>query len=141
MTPDDIDLVQSSFAKVVPISGTAAELFYGRLFEIAPEVKPLFKGDIKEQGKKLMMTLGVVVNGLKDLDSVLPTARELAARHVKYGVEPGHYSSVGAALLWTLDQGLGEDFTPETEAAWATAYSTLSGVMIAAAYSNIEAEE
>ncbi len=132
MTPNDIDLVQSSFAKVVPIKEAAAELFYGRLFEIAPEVKPLFKGDMKEQGRKLMMTLGVVVNGLKDLPSIVPAAEALAVKHNAYGVEPAHYEVVGAALLWTLEQGLGPDFTPATKAAWTSAYGTLSGVMIAA---------
>ncbi|OQP86855.1 hemin receptor [Rhizobium rhizosphaerae] len=132
MTPTDIDLVQSSFAKVVLIKEAAAELFYGRLFEIAPEVKPLFKGDMKEQGRKLMMTLGVVVNGLKDLPSIVPAAEALAVKHNDYGVKPEHYQVVGDALLWTLEQGLGPDFTPQTKSAWATAYGTLSGVMIAA---------
>ncbi|OLP56060.1 hemin receptor [Rhizobium rhizosphaerae] len=132
MTPTDIDLVQSSFAKVVPIKEAAAELFYGRLFEIAPEVKPLSKGDMKEQGRKLMMTLGVVVNGLKDLPSIVPAAEALAVKHNGYGVKPEHYQVVGDALLWTLEQGLGPDFTPQTKSAWATAYGTLSGVMIAA---------
>ncbi|WP_414899510.1 globin family protein [Rhizobium cremeum] len=132
MTPKDIDLVQSSFAKVVPIREAAAELFYGRLFEIAPEVKPLFKGEMKEQGRKLMTTLGVVVNGLRDLQSIVPAAVALAVKHNDYGVKPAHYEVVGDALLWTLEQGLGPDFTPETKAAWTSAYGTLSGVMIAA---------
>ncbi len=133
MTPSQIDLVQESFRKVAPIADTAAELFYGRLFEIAPQVKPLFRGDMKQQGKKLMGTLAVVVGGLRDLPSILPAAQSLARRHVDYGVKAEHYPPVRAALLWTLEQGLGADFTPEVEAAWSDAYGLLSSVMIEAA--------
>lgn len=133
MLPSQVDLVQSSFAKVAPISEAAAGLFYARLFEIAPEVKPLFKGDISEQGRKLMATLAVVVKGLSNLESVVPAAQALAKRHVAYGVTEAHYAPVGTALLWTLEQGLGPDFTPEVKAAWAEAYGLLSSVMIAAA--------
>jgi nitric oxide dioxygenase len=136
MQASDIDLVQSSFAKVAPIAPAAAKLFYGRLFEIAPQVKSLFKNDMDEQGRKLMMTLGVVVNGLKRLDGIVPVAQKLAIRHVEFGVKAEDYAPVGAALLWTLGQGLGADFTPKVEAAWTSAYATLSGVMIAAAYPN-----
>jgi nitric oxide dioxygenase len=134
MQAEQIDLVQSSFSKVAPIAPTAAKLFYGRLFEIAPEVKPLFRSDMDEQGRKLMMTLATVVNGLKNLDTIVPVAQQLAIRHVGYGVEAEHYTPVGQALLWTLGQGLGEAFTPEVEAAWTAAYTTLTGVMVAAAY-------
>ncbi|MFG1378791.1 globin family protein [Xanthobacter autotrophicus] len=133
MTPTQIDLVQDSFAKVAPIADTAAGLFYGRLFEIAPEVKPLFKGDMTTQGQKLMATLGVVVAGLKDLPRIVPAAQNLARKHVGYGVKTEHYAVVGSALLWTLEQGLGEAFTPEVKTAWADAYGLLSSVMIAAA--------
>ncbi|WP_454916578.1 globin family protein [Xanthobacter sediminis] len=134
MTPDQIELVRASFAKVAPIKDTAAGLFYGRLFETAPQVKPLFKGDMGEQGRKLMATLAVVVNGLKDLDAILPAVKALAVKHVDYGVRPEHYALVGAALIWTLEQGLGDDFTPETRAAWLSAYTILSDTMIAAAH-------
>ena len=134
MTPDQVTLVQQSFAKVAPISETAAGLFYDRLFEIAPSVKPLFPTDMKEQRKKLMATLAVVVNGLNNLDSVLPAASALAKRHVTYGAKPEHYPIVGAALLWTLEKGLGDGWTPEVAAAWTTAYGTLSGYMISEAY-------
>ncbi|ALG89536.1 MULTISPECIES: globin family protein [Actibacterium] len=134
MTPEQIDMVQGSFAKVVPIKDAAAAIFYARLFEIAPEVKPYFKGDMTEQGAKLMATLGVVVNGLKNLDAIVPVAQKLAVGHVAYGVKPEDYQSVGAALLYTLGQGLGDGFTPEVEAAWTEAYTILSGVMIGAAY-------
>jgi hemoglobin-like flavoprotein len=134
MTPTQIELVQTSFAKVVPIADTAAALFYGRLFEIAPEVKPLFKGDIREQGRKLMTTLGIVVKGLSNLDAVLPAAKSLALKHVSYGVKPAHYPPVGEALIWTLEKGLGDDFTSEARDAWGAAYRALSGAMIEEAY-------
>jgi hemoglobin-like flavoprotein len=134
MTPHQIALVQASFVKVAPIADAAAGLFYGRLFEIAPEVKPMFKGDIAEQGRKLMATLGVVVKGLSNLEAVLPAAKALAVKHVAYGVKPEHYVPVGEALMWTLDEGLGDDFTPETRQAWLAAYGTLSAVMIKEAY-------
>jgi len=134
MTQDQIDLVQSSFAKVGPIADTAAGLFYERLFEIAPQVRPLFRRDMKEQGRKLMATLGLVIKGLKNLDAILPAAGSLAAKHVSYGVRAEHYRPVGEALIWTLEQGLGPDFTPELRDAWLEAYATLSGAMIEAAY-------
>ena len=134
MNDDQITLVQESFAKVVPIKDAAAEIFYNRLFEIAPAVKPMFKGDMAEQGAKLMTTLGVVVNGLRDLDKIVPVAEKLAVGHIDYGVTAEHYESVGAALLFTLKTGLGDDFTADVEAAWTTAYTTLSSVMINAAY-------
>lgn len=134
MTPMQIELVQSSFGKVAPIAPTAARLFYDRLFATVPEVRPLFKGDIDEQGRKLMATLATVVNNLHRLDSLMPTVTGLAVRHVDYGVRPEHYASVGAALLWTLEQGLGTDFTAEVAEAWRAAYGALSGAMIRAAY-------
>ncbi len=102
MTPDQIQLVQSSFANVLPIADDAAALFYSRLFEIAPEVKPLFKSDISQQGRKLMATLGVVVNGLTHLEAIVPAAEALAVNHLSYGVKAEHYVPVGEALLWTL---------------------------------------
>jgi hemoglobin-like flavoprotein len=134
MTPDQVTLVQQSFARVAPISETAAVLFYDRLFEIAPSVVPMFPADMKEQRKKLMATLAVVVGGLGNLDSVLPAASALAKRHVSYGAKAEHYPVVGAALLWTLEKGLGDGWTPDVAAAWTAAYGTLSGYMISEAY-------
>ena len=134
MTAEKIQLVQSSFAKVKPIADQAAAIFYARLFEIAPQVKPMFKGDMVEQGRKLMAMLNTVVNGLTNLDSIVPAAQSMAKRHVDYGVRPEHYAFVGEALLDTLAKGLGADFTPATKQAWTDAYGLLSGVMIAAAY-------
>ena len=139
MNPEQIDKVQASFAKVVPIMDVAAGLFYGRLFEIAPETKALFHGDMTEQGRKLMTTLAVVVNGLKNLDAVLPAAKALAVRHVSYGVKAEHYKPVGEALIWTLATGLGADFTPDVKESWLAAYGALSGVMIAEAYGDAAA--
>ena len=141
MTPDQIALVQQSFAKVAPISEQAAALFYDRLFAVAPQIKPLFPGDLAEQRKKLMATLAVVVNGLSNLESVLPAASALATRHVAYGAKPAHYPVVGAALLWTLEKGLGEAWTPDVAAAWSAAYGTLSGYMISEAYGSAQAAE
>ena len=134
MTPDQIKLVQDSFAKVAPISAQAAELFYGRLFEIAPQVRAMFPDDMTEQRKKLMATLAIVVNGLNNLDTILPAASALAKRHVSYGAEAAHYPVVGQALLWTLEQGLGPSWTPEVAAAWTGAYTTLSEFMISEAH-------
>ncbi|MEW6133106.1 MAG: globin family protein [Pseudomonadota bacterium] len=134
MTPQQISLVQSSWAAVVPIQDTAAGLFYQRLFTLDPSVKPMFKGDMQSQGKKLMQALGFIVNSLTRLDEVVPVAQDMARRHVGYGVQPQHYDTVGAALLWTLEQGLGDAFTEEVKTAWATAYGTLAQVMKDAAY-------
>jgi hemoglobin-like flavoprotein len=141
VTPDQIKAIQESFAKVAPISEQAAALFYGRLFEIAPEVKPLFKGDMKQQGAKLMATLAVVVNGLSNLQTILPAASALAKRHVDYGVSAADYAPVGAALLWTLEKGLGAQWTPELAAAWGAAYTVLSEYMIGEAYGRVAAAE
>jgi hemoglobin-like flavoprotein len=141
MTPDQVKFVQESFAKVAPISETAAELFYGRLFEIAPQVKTMFPTDMTEQRKKLMATLAVVVNGLGNLESILPAASALATRHVSYGAKKEHYPVVGAALLWTLEKGLGEAWTAEVADAWTAAYGTLSGFMISEAYGRPQAAE
>jgi hemoglobin-like flavoprotein len=135
MTPEQIGLVQDSWVKVTPIAETAAELFYGRLFEIAPEVKPYFKGDMKEQGKKLMAMINTAVNALNNVEAVVPAIQELGKRHVDYGVKAEDYDSVGAALIWTLEQGLGDDFTPETKEAWATVYGLVATTMKDAAYS------
>ncbi|KXI30967.1 hemin receptor [Paraglaciecola hydrolytica] len=135
MNPDQIKLVQESFKKVVPIASEAAELFYGRLFTISPDLKPLFTGDIKVQGTKLMKMLSVVVSGLSNLDTLLPTVKALGKRHVDYGVTADMYGAVGESLLWTLEQGLSEAFTPDVKEAWTAAYLTLQTVMCDAAYS------
>jgi hemoglobin-like flavoprotein len=134
MTPQQIEQVQASFAQVEPIADQAAALFYRRLFETAPEVRALFKGEMHAQGRKLMAAIATVVNSLGDIAAVAPAVCDLAKRHVVFGVRPEHYELVGAALLWTLEQGLGDDFTPAVSSAWVAAYGALSEMMIAAAY-------
>ncbi len=141
MTPDQITLVQQSFSKVAPISEQAALIFYDRLFEVAPAVKAMFPADMTEQRKKLMSTLAVVVSGLSNLESILPAASALATRHVAYGAKAEHYPVVGGALLWTLEQGLGADWTPQVAEAWTAAYTTLSNFMISEAYGRPQAAE
>lgn len=133
MTSQQVELVQTTWAKVVPISEQAAALFYGRLFELDPNLKPLFKTDIKEQGKKLMQMIGLAVNGLSDLNRLVPAVEDLGRRHVGYGVKDEHYATVGTALLWTLEKGLGDAFTPDVKDAWATTYGVLSTTMQKAA--------
>ncbi|MEM1226036.1 MAG: globin family protein [Planctomycetota bacterium] len=136
MTPEQIELVQSSWDKVKPISDQAAELFYGRLFELDPSLKPLFKGDMAEQGKKLMATLNLAVTSLTKLEAILPAVQDLGRRHVQYGVPDESYQTVAAALLWTLEKGLGDAFTDEVKEAWTVTYVTLSTVMLDAAHEN-----
>lgn len=135
MTPDQVALVRTSFDKVRPISEEAARLFYARLFEIAPEVRPLFKSNMAEQGRKLMGALALVVNGLDDLAKLGPAVEALGKRHAAYGVTDDHYQPVGAALIWTLEQGLGPDFTAEVRTAWIDAYLALADIMQDAAAS------
>ena len=133
MTPQQIALVQSTWSKVVPIQDQAARLFYDKLFEMDPSLRPLFKGDMVEQGRKLMAMINTAVNGLTRLNEIVPAVQALGRRHVGYGVKEAHYETVGAALLWTLEQGLGPSFTPEVRQAWATAYGLMAGVMKEAA--------
>ncbi|MGD9879707.1 MAG: globin family protein [Reyranella sp.] len=129
MTPQQIELVQSSFKKVVPIAGTAADLFYDRLFELAPTVRPMFPADLADQKKKLIGMLATAVNNLDKLETIVPAVQDLGRRHKGYGVSDEHYTPVGAALLWSLEQGLGADFTPDVKGAWTEAYTALAGVM------------
>lgn len=130
MTPEQVALVKESWQKVVPISEQAAELFYGKLFELDPSLKPLFKGDMKEQGKKLMSTIGLCVTSLDRLDDILPAVQNLGRKHtVEYNVPDSSYATVGEALLWTLGQGLGDEFTDDVKTAWTLTYTTLADVM------------
>jgi nitric oxide dioxygenase len=112
-----------------PIQAQVAETFYNRLFEIAPSVRPMFKGDIKAQGLKLTQTLGMVVAGLHNFGLIEPTVAELGRKHVGYGVEDKDYDTVAQALLWTLEKHLGPAFTPQVKEAWTQAYTTIAGVM------------
>ncbi|MEC9431962.1 MAG: globin family protein [Pseudomonadota bacterium] len=133
MTPEKVALVQTSFKKVAPIADTAADIFYARLFEIAPDVRSLFPEQMGDQKKKLMQMLGAAVANLHQVETILPAVQDLGRRHVAYGVTDAHYDTVGAALLYTLEKGLGEDWTPELAEAWTETYVTVAGVMKAAA--------
>jgi hemoglobin-like flavoprotein len=133
MTPKQIEIVQSSFAKVAPIAEAAAGLFYARLFELDPSLKPLFNGDMKRQGMMLMSMLATAVRGLTNTEALVPVVKGLGRRHVGYGVKDQHYQTVGQALIDTLAKGLGDDFTRETREAWLAAYALLSSVMKAGA--------
>ena len=130
-------LVQQSFAAVVPIADDAAVLFYRRLFELDPTLERMFKGDMTEQRRKLMQMLTAAVKGLDRLDQLVPVVEELGRRHVAYRVEDAHYHTVGAALLWTLEKGLGDAFTPEVKEAWVEVYGLLAGTMKNAAKSSM----
>jgi hemoglobin-like flavoprotein len=129
MNPRQKELVQSSFAKVAPIADQAAELFYNRLFEIDPALRPMFPADMKEQKIKLMQMLTAAVKGLDNLETLVPIVRQLGARHIGYGVKEEHYGTVAAALLWTLERGLGDAFTPQTKEAWVVVYGILATTM------------
>ena len=130
MTPEQKQLVQESWGKVLPIKEAAADIFYTRLFDQYPEVKPYFKGDMKEQGKKLMMMINTAVAGLDNLEAIIEPVKDLGKRHVDYGVKAEDYEKVGASLLWTLEQGLKDDFTPEVKEAWTVTYGALAELMI-----------
>ncbi|MEC9340213.1 MAG: globin family protein [Pseudomonadota bacterium] len=129
MDEASIKRVQDTWQQVIPIREQAAALFYAKLFELDPSVKPLFKGSMEEQGRKLMNMLGTAAMGLDKLDSIVGAVQDLGRRHVAYGVKDAHYDTVGAALLWTLEQGLGDAFTPEVKAAWTQAYVLLATTM------------
>jgi hemoglobin-like flavoprotein len=130
MTERQIQLVKESWSHVAPISDVAADLFYNRLFEVAPGVRPLFKGDMRMQGHKLMGMLSMVVSKLDSLETLMDEIKGLAQRHNKYGAHPAHYQVVGECLIWTLAKGLGEKWNKEIEESWIGAYTILSGAMI-----------
>ncbi len=133
MTPEQIEMVTTTWDSVAKISDTAAELFYGKLFELDPKLKELFKGDMTEQGKKLMQMIGVAVANLHQLDQVLEPVKALGERHVDYKVEDKDYDTVAEALLWTLEKGLGDAWNDDVKAAWTETYVTLATVMKQAA--------
>src|SRR5262245_54941968 len=133
MTKEQIEIVQSTFGRVRNDADGVAALFYGRLFEIAPDVRPMFRGDMTAQGRKLMSALALAVDSLTRLESLIPALESLGRKHVHYGVLDRHYDVVGEALLWTLKQGLGLAWTPEAKDAWATTYGIVASVMQKAA--------
>jgi hemoglobin-like flavoprotein len=134
VSPTQIRLVQTTWERLLPIQNEAARLFYDRLFALDSSANALFRsGDMREQGRKLTAMITVAVNGLKRLDAIVPAVRELGRRHARYRVTDAHYDTVGAALIWTLEQGLGDDFTPEVQAAWVDVYTLLANTMKQAA--------
>ena len=135
MTPHEIKLVQDSFAKVAPVAEKAAEMFYARLFGLDPSVKRLFKSDMTEQGKRLMAMISVAVKGLDHIEDLVPAVQDLGRRHAGYGVQQDHYATVGVALLGTLEEALGDEFTSEVKEAWSSVYEILATTIIDAAAS------
>jgi hemoglobin-like flavoprotein len=133
MTPEQKRLVQESFEQLKPVAHAAGRLFYVRLFDIDPSLSRLFKNDLDEQSRKLMQMISMAVKGLDRPEELLPVVEALGRRHVTYGVQERHYATVGAALLWTLDKGLGAAFTPEVREAWRAVYNLLADTMKAAA--------
>jgi nitric oxide dioxygenase len=133
MRPEQTQLIKSSFASLLPVADAVGTLFYERLFVLDPTLRPLFKGDMADQSRSLMRMIAVVVNGLDRLDTILPAVKALGVRHAGYGVADAHYATVGEALLWTLQQRLGDSFTPETSEAWSAAYAVLAQTMQSAA--------
>ena len=142
MNPEQIELIQASFKQVEPITEQATELFYQRLFEIDPSLRPLFKGDMVEQGNKFMAAIATVIDSLHEPENIIPIAEKLGARHVGFGVEDMHYTTFAHALIWTLEQSLGSGFTDDVRDAWIEVYTLLSEVMIDGAnkYRDAQAE-
>jgi len=133
LTANDIALVRASFGRIAPIKDTAADLFYARLFEVAPQVRAMFPADLSEQKQKLMAMIATAVGSLNDLGKLIPKVKALGARHAAYGATEAHYEVVGQVLLWTLERGLGDGFTPPVRAAWAKVYGVLAATMQAGA--------
>nr|VFJ86027.1 MAG: Hemoglobin-like flavoprotein [Candidatus Kentron sp. LFY] len=129
MTPEQTILIRDTWKKVEPIADTVAELFYARLFEMDPSLEMLFKSDIKTQGAKLMKMIAMAVSALDRFEAVIPSIQSSGRRHVGYDVKEEDYDTVGGALLWTLEKGLGSEFTPEVEDAWAALYGKLASIM------------
>jgi hemoglobin-like flavoprotein len=134
LTSVQISLVKRSWSKLLPIADVAAALFYDRLFEINPELRPMFKTqDLTSQRKKLAKAITTVIMSLENIETLMPMIRLLGQRHVAYGVEDAHYDQVGEALLWALEAGLGNDWNDAIRQSWINAYQLLSSVMINAA--------
>jgi hemoglobin-like flavoprotein len=140
MTPTEVADVQQSFAKVVPIADQAGMMFYDRLFVLDPSLRPMFAADLTEQSKKLLHVLAVATNGLTRPDTLVSIVQALGAKHVDYGVKDQHYDTVGQALIWTLEKGLADAFTPQVKSAWLSAYTLLSSIMKEAAAKRVAAE-
>jgi hemoglobin-like flavoprotein len=134
LTQQQISMVKETFQELIPMTDVAADLFYARLFQLDPTLKALFRGNMKDQGRKLMKMLSVAVAALDDVDKILPAVADLGRRHVQYGVRQEHYEIVGEALLWTLEEGLGNQFTPKVKEAWTAVYTLVATTAINAGY-------
>lgn len=139
MTPRQIALVNESWNSVQSLSDAAAQLFYARLFALDPSLRPMFRGELREQGRKLIAMISVAVNGLSRIETLVPVIEALGRRHAGYGVKDEHYVTVAEALLWTLQQALGERFTGEVREAWTAAYGLLAETMQGAARAEAKA--
>lgn len=133
MSPQQVELVQKTWRQVQLVGDTAAELFYGKLFSLEPAVRPLFKNDLKDQGRNLTAMISVAVHWLARPEKIIVALQQLGRRHAAYGVQPRHYEIVAAALLWMLEKCLGDAFTPEARSAWTAAYDMLAKTMQEAA--------
>ncbi|HEY0219268.1 MAG TPA: globin family protein [Afipia sp.] len=140
MTPTEVADVQQSFMKVTPVADQVGMMFYGRLFDLDPSLRPMFAEDLTEQSRKLLHVLAVAANGLTHPDTLVPVVQALGAKHVDYGVKDQHYDTVGQALIWTLETGLADAFTPQVKSAWLSAYTLLSGIMKDAAAKRVAAQ-
>ena len=139
MTPRQIALVQASWQDTLAFPETAVQLFYLRLFELDPALRPMFRGELREQGRKLVAMISVAVNGLARIETLVPVIEALGRRHAGYGVKDEHYATVASALLWALQQGLGQRFSPEAREAWTAAYGLLATTMQDAARAEAKA--
>jgi hemoglobin-like flavoprotein len=133
MSPQQVELVQMTWRQVQLVGDTAAELFYGKLFSLGPAVRPLFKNDLKDQGRNLTAMISVAVHWLARPEKIIVALQQLGRRHAAYGVQPRHYEIVAAALMWMLEKCLGDAFTPEARSAWTAAYDMLAKTMQEAA--------
>jgi hemoglobin-like flavoprotein len=137
ITPEQIASVRASYDKIAPIRATAGALFYRRLFELDPELRPLFRSNLQIQAIKLMSMIELIVDNLGQFEQLLPQVQALGRAHVGYGARDANYETVETALLWTLRIGLEEQFTPTDEVAWGAAYELIAETMKAAARQSV----
>lgn len=135
LSTEQKQIVQQSFAQILPNAEQLAALFYDRLFQLDPDLRPLFQSDLEQQQKKFIQTLEIAVHGLYNLRVMVPVLQRLAIRHIDYGVRSEHYDTVGEALIWTLEQGLADRFTGKERTSWVALYDFIASVMTEAAAS------
>lgn len=132
MTPAQISIIQQSWQTVTPIADTTVDLFYSRLFFLNPQLRALFPAELADQKRKMVSMLSRLVTALSDVQSIIPSVQALGRRHALYGVTTRDYDTVAAALLWSLEQGLGKAWNDAVKESWIAAYALLSNVMLAA---------